>query len=180
MTSRGNYFNDFPEIVPTREITAKTEKIFLFVVRDRGPISWMFEKSTYFLEWAYTAAASIAPALIRRIHRSEYRRVWWLSEKWRYLNKFLLFWLPTCWDISCSAACLHFTFGGSRARAPTPRELRSYATDCIFMIACRPLAIKARLHLFVFRLIERVTLLHARWSYGSTVLNATETRWRDG
>jgi len=29
MTSAGNNFNDFPEIVPSREITAKTEKTFL-------------------------------------------------------------------------------------------------------------------------------------------------------
>jgi len=28
MTSGGNSFNDFPEIVPTREIAAKTEKTF--------------------------------------------------------------------------------------------------------------------------------------------------------
>jgi len=33
MTSGGNNFNDFPEIVPSREITAKTEKAFLFLVR---------------------------------------------------------------------------------------------------------------------------------------------------
>jgi len=29
MTSGGNDFNEFPEIVSTTEITAKTEKIFL-------------------------------------------------------------------------------------------------------------------------------------------------------
>jgi len=29
MTSGGNSFSDFPEIVPTREITTKTEKTFL-------------------------------------------------------------------------------------------------------------------------------------------------------
>ena len=29
MTSGGNNFNDFPEIVPTREITTKIEKAFL-------------------------------------------------------------------------------------------------------------------------------------------------------
>jgi len=29
MTSGGNNFNDFPEIVPTREITTKIEKTFL-------------------------------------------------------------------------------------------------------------------------------------------------------
>jgi len=29
MTSGGNSFNDFPEIVPTREIATKMEKIFL-------------------------------------------------------------------------------------------------------------------------------------------------------
>ena len=39
MTSGGNSFNDVPEIVPTREITTKTDKIFLFLVRGRWPIS---------------------------------------------------------------------------------------------------------------------------------------------
>jgi len=40
MTSGGNSFNDFLEIVPTREITTKMEKTFSrFVVRGRGPIS---------------------------------------------------------------------------------------------------------------------------------------------
>jgi len=39
MTSCGNNFNDFPEIVPTREITTKTEKTFLILVCGRGPIS---------------------------------------------------------------------------------------------------------------------------------------------
>jgi len=38
MTSGGNNFNDFPEVVPTREITTEIEKIF-FLVRDSGPIS---------------------------------------------------------------------------------------------------------------------------------------------
>jgi len=38
MTSVGNDFNDFPEIVPTTsEITTKVEKTFL--IRGRGPIS---------------------------------------------------------------------------------------------------------------------------------------------
>ena len=32
----GNRFNDFPEIVPTIEITTKIEKTFL--VRGRGPV----------------------------------------------------------------------------------------------------------------------------------------------
>jgi len=41
MTPGGNSFNDFPEIVPTRKIAAKTEKTFLFLVRGRGPISRM-------------------------------------------------------------------------------------------------------------------------------------------
>ena len=36
MASGGNDFNDFPEIVPTREITTKTEKTFLVVVHGRG------------------------------------------------------------------------------------------------------------------------------------------------
>ena len=41
MISGGNNFNDFPEIVglPTREITTIIEKIFLFLVRGRGPIT---------------------------------------------------------------------------------------------------------------------------------------------
>jgi len=34
-TSGGNNFNDFPEIVPTRKITTKTEKTFLFVIHGR-------------------------------------------------------------------------------------------------------------------------------------------------
>jgi len=42
MTSGGNNFNDFPKIAPTRELTTKIEKTFLFLVRDRG----------LFLEWA--------------------------------------------------------------------------------------------------------------------------------
>jgi len=37
MASGGNNFNDFPEIVPTREITTDIEKTFL--VRGRGPVS---------------------------------------------------------------------------------------------------------------------------------------------
>ena len=43
MTSGGNNFNDFPEIVPTREITSKTEKTVIFLVRGRESL---------FLEWA--------------------------------------------------------------------------------------------------------------------------------
>jgi len=53
MTSVGNNFNDFPEIVPTGEITTKIEKIF-FV---RGP--W-----AYFLNGP-NAAASAARSLTR-------------------------------------------------------------------------------------------------------------------
>jgi len=41
MTSGGNNFNDFPEIVPTREMTTKIEKTSCFHVGGRGPISWM-------------------------------------------------------------------------------------------------------------------------------------------
>jgi len=41
MTSGGNSFNDFHEIVPNRENTTKIEKTFLFLVRGRGPIYWM-------------------------------------------------------------------------------------------------------------------------------------------
>jgi len=41
MTSVGNSFNDFTEIIPTREITTKIEKIAFFLVRRRGHISRM-------------------------------------------------------------------------------------------------------------------------------------------
>jgi len=41
MTSGGNNFNDFPETVPTSQLQIKIEKIILFLVRGRGPISWM-------------------------------------------------------------------------------------------------------------------------------------------
>jgi len=37
MASGGNVFNDFPEIVPSRETTTKIEKTFLSLVRE--PIS---------------------------------------------------------------------------------------------------------------------------------------------
>jgi len=49
MISRGKNFIDFPEVIQTTEITTKIYEIFLFPVRDRGPI-----------------AASIAPSLILR------------------------------------------------------------------------------------------------------------------
>jgi len=39
MTSAGNNFNDFLDIVPIREITTKKEKTFLFLVLGSGPIS---------------------------------------------------------------------------------------------------------------------------------------------
>jgi len=39
MTSGGNNFIDYLEIVQTREITTKREKIFIVLARDRGPIS---------------------------------------------------------------------------------------------------------------------------------------------
>jgi len=42
MTSGGNNFYDFSETVPTRDITTKTEKIFLFLIGGLG----------LFLEWA--------------------------------------------------------------------------------------------------------------------------------
>jgi len=50
MTSGGNNFTDFPEIVPTREITAKIDKNFF-----SHPWPW-----AYFLNGP-NAAASIAP-----------------------------------------------------------------------------------------------------------------------
>jgi len=49
MTPGGNDFNDFPEILPIREITTKTEKTF-FLARGRG---------AYFLSGP-SVAASIA------------------------------------------------------------------------------------------------------------------------
>jgi len=54
MTSGGQNFNDFLEIVPTREIAIKTEKTFL--VRGRGSI----------LEWAQCCSINstrVNPAL---------------------------------------------------------------------------------------------------------------------
>jgi len=48
MTSGGNNFNDLPEIVPTREITTRTEKNFLFLVH--GCVS------TLFPEWAQSCS----------------------------------------------------------------------------------------------------------------------------
>jgi len=54
MTSGGNYFNGFLEIVPTREITTKTEKTFLFSC----PWQW-----ACFLNGP-NAAASTAPTVI--------------------------------------------------------------------------------------------------------------------
>jgi len=38
MASGGYTFNDFPEIVPSREITTKIDKTF-FIVGGRGPVS---------------------------------------------------------------------------------------------------------------------------------------------
>ena len=52
MTSGCNNFNDFPEIVPTREITTKTEKTFL--VSSSAIVGLFLER----------AAASIAPTSI--------------------------------------------------------------------------------------------------------------------
>ena len=51
MTSGRNKFNDFPEIVPTREIATKLEKTFLVILSVAVGL---------FLEWA----ASVAPTLI--------------------------------------------------------------------------------------------------------------------
>jgi len=56
MTSGGNNFNDFSEIVLTREITTKIEKTFLFLVL------------AYLLNGP-NAAASVAPTLIRHWHQ---------------------------------------------------------------------------------------------------------------
>jgi len=57
MTSGGKNLslNDFPEIVPTREVTTEIEKTFLFF----RPWPW-----AYFLNGP-NAAASIAPTLIQ-------------------------------------------------------------------------------------------------------------------
>jgi len=55
MTSGGDNFNDFPEIVPTRKITNKNREDFSF----SRPWPW-----AYFLNGP-NAAASLAPTLIR-------------------------------------------------------------------------------------------------------------------
>jgi len=55
MTYGDNSFNDFPAIVPTREITIKTEKTFLVFSSVAVGL---------FLEWA----ASTAPSFIRHWH----------------------------------------------------------------------------------------------------------------
>jgi len=45
MTSGGKNFNDFPEIVPTREITPKSlEDFSRSPVRGRGPISLVLQR----------------------------------------------------------------------------------------------------------------------------------------
>jgi len=54
MTSGGNNFNDFPEIVPTREIANKTEKTFL--VLSSVAVGLLF------LEW--TCSCSITSTLL--------------------------------------------------------------------------------------------------------------------
>jgi len=56
MASGGNNFNDFPEIVRTREFTTKTEKTFLVFSSMAAGL---------FLEWTYNVAASMAPTFIR-------------------------------------------------------------------------------------------------------------------
>ena len=58
MTFGGNDFNDFPEIVPTKEITTKTEETILVFPFSR-PWPW-----AYFLNGP-NATASVAPTLIR-------------------------------------------------------------------------------------------------------------------
>jgi len=56
MTSRGNSFNDFPEIVATTEIPAEPEATFV--------VFWSAAVGL-FLEWAPRCiAASIAPRLL--------------------------------------------------------------------------------------------------------------------
>jgi len=60
MTSGGNGFNDFPEIVPTRAITPYIEKIF--------PVLSSVAVGL-FLECAYNTAASMAPTLVRHWKR---------------------------------------------------------------------------------------------------------------
>ena len=54
MTSGGNNFNDFPEIVSSREITTKIEKTSF-----SRPWQWAYSLN------GPNAAASIAPTLIR-------------------------------------------------------------------------------------------------------------------
>jgi len=59
MTSGGNNYNDFPDIVPSREITAKLEKIFLVFSSVAVGL---------FLEWACSCSINstqVNPALRR-------------------------------------------------------------------------------------------------------------------
>ena len=55
MTSGGNNFNDFPEIVPTREITTRIEKTF---------IVFSSVAVGLFLEWVLCCSSSINSTLL--------------------------------------------------------------------------------------------------------------------
>jgi len=72
MTSDGNNLHDFPEIVPTREITTKTEKTFLVLsitqMKKRPlnvPAAAPWPRGAYFVMNGPNAAASTAPTLFR-------------------------------------------------------------------------------------------------------------------
>ena len=65
MTSGGSNLNDFPEIVPTGEITTKIEKTFLVFASTPWPWAHLLN--------GLSAAASVAPMLIRH---------WQPSTRW--------------------------------------------------------------------------------------------------
>ena len=73
MTSSGNRFNVFLEIVPTGEITTKTEKTFL-----------VFSSVAYFLN----AAASIATTLTWSNFADQKYCYQWTTHKEKYLQQF--------------------------------------------------------------------------------------------
>jgi len=67
MTSGGNNFNDFPETVPTRDITSKTEKTFLVFTSVAVGL---------FLEWAQCYSINstqLSPALVV----GDKQNAWW-------------------------------------------------------------------------------------------------------
>ena len=68
MTSGGNIFNDFPETVPTREITTTIGQDFSrFLVGGRGPVSWMGAtlQHLYHRRESDVATGSLEPCVTR-------------------------------------------------------------------------------------------------------------------